>query len=410
MSALSAHEQRCREEQRLACRALLAEPFVGPEHPAFPLVRRHEAALARHLSELLGYRLLVTQGFARLFKRPTAAALGRPWRIRPGTPSGRGRARDEWQPLDRRRAVLLLLTAAALEREGRQTAISELSRGVAEAGARCDPAIAVDLDLRSERLALADVLDLLCDWHVLDLADGSRRSFARVDQGEDEALFTVDRRRLACLLADPFRLLGAGSLDDLRAELDSDYAPTEDGERRRVRHAVARRLVEDPACYARDLTERERSYLASQSPALARTLARWAGLELERRAEGAAAIERGRELTDLPFPAGSARKQVALLLCDRLAAACAGDEALTRDELREQVRWLARRHGESWGTDPRDERAVDALARAALEVLLATGLCAEETGGAIRPLALCGRFRAPGVRSGGAPRSRREAA
>jgi len=95
MSAPSAHELREREEQRMACRALLAEPFVGPEHPAFPFVRRHEAALARHFSDFLGYRLLVTQGFARLFKRPTAAGLARAWRIRPGTATGRGRSRDE---------------------------------------------------------------------------------------------------------------------------------------------------------------------------------------------------------------------------------------------------------------------------------------------------------------------------
>lgn len=409
MTAPSALDLRERDERRLACRALLAQPFVGAEHPAFQLVRRHEAALARHLADFLGYRLHVTPGFARLFKRPTDAGLTRPWRIRPGSVAGRARTRDEWPALDRRRCVLLALTVAALERERRQTAIGELARGVVEAGARCELPIAVDLDRRPERLAFADVLDLLCAWGVLELADGSRRSFARAEQGDDEALFTIDRRRLASLLHDPFRLLQASSLEDVLAERDADYPPTEEGERRRVRHAVARRLVEDPACYLRDLNERERAYLISQGPALARTLERWSDLRLERRAEGAAAVEHGRELTDLPFPAGSARKQVALLLCDRLAATCARGESLSVDELSAEVRRLVARHGESWSAPPSDSDAVERLTRDAVDVLTGLGLC-EEIDGGLRPLPLCARFRGPAVRVQGGAAIEREAA
>lgn len=409
MTAPSVFELREHEERRLAVRALLAQPFVGAEHPAFPLVRRHEAALARHFTDFLGYSLHVTPGFARLFKRPTLASRARAWRIRPGSAAGRARVRDEWPAIDRRRAVLLPLAIAALERERHQTAIGELARGVAEAGARCEPPVEVDLDRRSERLAFADVLDLLCDWGVLELVDGSRRSFARAEQHDDEALFTIDRRRLASLLRDPFRLLQASSLDDLLTEGDADYPPTEDGERREVRHAVARRLVEDPACYLRDLGEREAAYLVSQAPALGRTLARWSGLRLERRAEGAAAIEAGRELTDLPFPARSARKQVALLLCDGLAAALESGEALSADELRAEVGRLVARHGESWGSPPDDRDAIERLARGAVSVLTELGL-AEQTDAELRPLPLCGRFRDPAVRLQGAGREELEAA
>ena len=56
---------------------------------------------------------------------------------------------------------------------------------------------------RSERVAFADGLDLLCAWGVLEHTSGSHESYARREQGDDEALFTVDRRRLALLLRDP---------------------------------------------------------------------------------------------------------------------------------------------------------------------------------------------------------------
>ena len=63
----SALEQRAEEERRAATRALLTEPFLGPDDHRFALVRRHERELARFFAHVLGYRLLVTPAFARLF-------------------------------------------------------------------------------------------------------------------------------------------------------------------------------------------------------------------------------------------------------------------------------------------------------------------------------------------------------
>src|SRR5262249_37077126 len=154
----------------------------------------HEPELARRFAHLWGYRLAVTPGFARLYKRPTEAALRRPLRIPPGTPSGRERPRDEWPPLDPRRATLLFLTMASLERSRPPAAVGDLARDVAESGSSCEPPLEVDFDQRPERLAFADVLDLLCHWGVLRLDDGSRASFATREPGEDEALFTIDRK------------------------------------------------------------------------------------------------------------------------------------------------------------------------------------------------------------------------
>jgi uncharacterized protein (TIGR02678 family) len=384
---------RERDELRRATRALLREPFVSPEEAVFALVRRHEAELVRRFARLWGYRLDVTPGFARLYKRPTAAALRRPLRIPPGTRSGRERPRDEWPCLDRRRATLLFLTMAALERSRQQTVVGDLAREVAEAGSSCEPPIEVDFDQRSERLAFADVLDLLCHWGVLRLDDGSRASFATREPGEDEALFTIDRRRLASLLRDPFGSLTASRAEDI-ANDGGEYAAGPDGENLRIRHRLARMLSEDPVVYVDRLTDEERAYFHRQRAYLENLVADYTGLVPERRAEGTACIEPERTLTDLPFPANSTRKQAALLLCDMLAAA--GTRVLSREELRAAMRALVERHGASWNRDADDPIEVDALLDDALDVLVDLELV-ERADGGVCPLPLCGRFRDPRI-------------
>ena len=109
---------------------------------------------------------------------------------------------DKWVALNDRACVLLLLILVALERGGAQVAIAELAQEVGRAGADVEPPITVDFRERSERVAFADGLDLLCAWRVIGHTSGSHESYSRREQGDDEALFTVDRRRLALLLRD----------------------------------------------------------------------------------------------------------------------------------------------------------------------------------------------------------------
>jgi uncharacterized protein (TIGR02678 family) len=389
----TALELREQDELRRATRALLREPFIAADDAEFPLVRRHEATLARRFAKFWGYHLDVTPGFARLYKRPTDAGLRRPLRIPPSTASGRQRPRDEWPSLDRRRGTLLFLTLAALERANQQTVVGDLSRAVAEGGSSCDPPLEVDFDHRSERLAFADVLDLLCHWGVLRLDDGSRASFTTREPGDDEALFTIDRKRLASLLRDPFRALAAQSVADLTDDRH-DYAPTEDGQTLRTRHRLARMLADDPVLYVDRLTEDERVYFHRQRGWLEGRIADYAGLVPERRAEGTACIEPDRTLTDLPFPANSTNKQAALLLCDMLAAS--GSTVLSRRDLLGAMRELVERHGASWNRSADDPAEVAALLDDALDVLAGLDLV-ERVDGGIRPLPLCGRFRDPRI-------------
>jgi uncharacterized protein (TIGR02678 family) len=384
------------EERRTALRALLAEPFVPVESPEYRLVRRHEQDLRRTALDAFGYQFELTSSAARLLGPPTPSGLRRPLRVRPASVTGRARPRDEWPVLSDRGCVLLFLTLAALERGGAQTAIAELAREVERAAADVDPPIEVDFRRRPERVAFADGIDLLCAWGVVEHSAGSHESFTRHVQDEDEALLTVDRRRLAVIVADPARALAAATLTELTDERGR-YSPSPEGERRGRFHRLARRLVEDPALVLADLDEDERGYFLSQRARVEDTVAGATGFAVERRAEGTAMIVDDRRLTDVPFPTNSTTKQIALLLCDRLATGAPLSEA----ELRDRVRELLDTHRAHWGRDPEDLDQVQASAAAVLALLSELDLVSLEATGGVVPRPLAARFRQPDVRRAG---------
>jgi uncharacterized protein (TIGR02678 family) len=383
-----------REERTQALRALLATPFVGAEEQAYALVRRHERELASTLQVTYGYQLEVGSTAARASGLPTPDGLRRPLRIRPASVSGRKRAPDEWAALGDRACVLLLLTLVALERGGPQTAIAELGQEIERAGADVEPPITVDFRQRSERMAFADGLDLLCAWGVIEHTSGSHESYSRREQDDDEALFTVDRRRLALLLRDPAAALEATTLGQLVDE-SARYSPTPEGENRARAERLARRLTEDPALLLVDLEDDDRTYLLSQRARIEGAVAAATGYEVERRAEGSALIVDDRAFTDLPFPTNSTLKQVALLLCDALADA-GPDGELSFEAVRDAVAGLVAKHRHHWDRNPDDPAEVAALTAAATDILLACDL-ARRSGlsGGLRATPLAARFRSP---------------
>lgn len=383
-----------REERGRALRALLAAPFVDADEPAYALVRRHERELASALQVTYGYQLEVGSTAARASGLPTPDGLRRPLRIKPASVTGRKRAPDEWTALSDRACVLLLLTLVALERGGAQTAIAELAQEVERAGADVEPPITVDFRERSERMAFADGLDLLCAWGVTEHTSGSHESYSRRDQGDDEALFTVDRRRLALLLRDPAGALEATTLDQLVDE-SGRYSPTPEGENRARAERLARRLTEDPALLLADLDDDDRAYFLNQRARIEAAVAAATSYEIERRAEGSALIVDDRAFTDVPFPTNSTLKQVALLLCDALANS-GPDGELSLEALRDAVADLVAKHRHHWDRNPHDPEEVSALTAAANDILLACGL-ARRSGpsGGIRATPLAARFRSP---------------
>jgi uncharacterized protein (TIGR02678 family) len=391
-----------RAERAKALRALLASPFVGAHEPAYALLRRHERELARTLQSTYGYQLEIGSTAARASGPPTLAGLSRPLRIRPGSISGRQRPPDEWPTLSDRGCVLLLLILVALERGGAQTAIAELAENVERSAADVEPPVSVDFRQRSDRTAFADALDLLCSWGILEHTSGSHPSYARRGQGDDEALFTVDRRRLALLVRDPGLALEASSVEQLLDE-SSRYPPTPEGENRARAERLARCLTEDPVLLLADLDDDERAYFLGQRARIEGAVTAATGYQIERRAEGSALIVDDRLLTDMPFPTNAVVKQAALLLCDVLVAAGPGGE-LSPEPLRDAVLDLTTEHGHHWGRDPHDPRQVSALADSAIEVLVACELARRSDAGGLTPTPLAARFRSPALRTAGSAR------
>ena len=294
--------------------------------------------------------------------------------------------------------MLLLLTLVALERGGAQTAIADLAREVERAGADVEPPIAVEFRERSERVAFADGLDLLCWWGVLEHTSGSHESYARREQGEDEALFTVDRRRLALLVRDPAAALEATTLEQLLDE-SWRYPPTPEGENR-ARFRAARPAADRGSGPAARRPRRRRARLLPRParPRIETAVADATGYQVERRAEGSALIVEDRAFTDVPFPTNATIKQVALLLCDTLASTPPGTE-LSPEAVRDAVVALVTEHGAHWGRDAEDPVQVSALTDAATDVLLACDLACRTDAGGLRPSPLAARFRSPVVRT-----------
>ena len=386
---LSTLDDRFAAEREQTARALLMRPLLTPEGDpeTFTLVRRHGEWLTDRFRHLLGYRLAIRSDHARLYKRPRLPYRDRPARIRPG--SVRPGPEDGWAPFGRRHYVLLALALATLEgHHGRsQALIGGLAGEVATLGAELG--LRVDFDRRDERKAFADVLELLCRLGVLRQRDGSREAFVARDEALEEALFDIEHGRLGDLKATPLALTGIEHVDELLLE---DYAASEDGERARRRHRIARTLVEEPVLYVDELPPAEQDTYRSQRHRLEPELEALTGLQAERRAEGSALIDAGRRLTDVRFPTRSSESLLALLACERLRSTAHDAERnpLPRSEVEALLADLRATVQPEAGPE---------LDRAALALLETHRLIAREEPAQVRVLPAIARFARPTLRT-----------
>jgi uncharacterized protein (TIGR02678 family) len=143
---------------------------------------------------------------------------------------------------------------------------------------------------------------------------------SRGDYAADEnanALYDIDDRRLGHLISAPFPPSLATMTEHLLYE--SRYGPwvppqvppfpevpaaSDDQVRLRARHRIMRILLDDPVLYLGQLSAAERSYLQQTIGGITNWVAE-AGMVLERRAEGWAAIDPDSIATDPRFPEGN---------------------------------------------------------------------------------------------------------
>lgn len=373
-------ERQTIEERQRALRALLKTPLLGASGEGadvFPLVRRHASFLRDWFAEHAGWRLQVEPGLAHLRKQP--ANLDDT--TRPASAEGSPTA-----PFSRRRYALLCLALAALERAESQITLGRLAERVLSFVV--DPALRAAgftfaLETRDDRAELAGVVRLLLTLRVLVKVAGDELTFVNAHPGGD-ALYDVERRALSSLLVarrGPSLVTERDHAERLRA-LTEELAPAgEDARHRAVRHALMRRLLDDPVVYTDDLSAAERGYLTSQRSLLLRRVGEATGFVPEVRAEGVALLDPSGEATDLRMPEEGTYGHATLLLAAHLADAlhARGAVPVTISELHQQMARWAREHGAYWRKSAREPGAEVSLCRMAIARLEGLGLvrCAE---------------------------------
>lgn len=371
--------QRDAAERQDALRLLLRHPLVtadGPHAEGFRLVRRHRHQLAGAVRQLLGYRLVVEAGFARLYKAGLGAGRARPLRRASGS------------PFSPRAYAYLALCCSVLLAGRRQVLLSGLVDQVRNAAA--EAGIGLGDDSRADRRAFAAALGQLIAWGVLAEDDGTVAAFA--DDAEAEALLSVRRDLVRHLLAVPLR--------EVEHPDDLVRLAAEPGVGTGARHRVRRLLAEEPAVLAGDVDAASWAWLRQSQRREERTFAELFGLELEIRAEGVAAIDPRDELTDEPFPRGGTLGHTALLAVSELArqlrpAATSREEVIPTVPvpaglLDEVVAGLLHQHGRRWSKDYVDHP--ERLPRDVEDLLVAMGLVRRAPGGELHLTAVASRY------------------
>ena len=363
---LQARQQR--DEFRIGLRALLMQPLMAPAHEDFPAVRRQADKLRDWFAREAGWLLQVERDSARLYKRP-ADLLD----------TTRG-----LKDFDRRRYVLLCLACAVLERADPQITLHLLGERVMEMAA--EPTLAArqfsfTLRTAAERRDLVAVCRSLLEFGVLQRVAGDEDSFVHDNTGgtQADALYDIQRRMLAGMLA-AVRGPSTWAADDAPVSLDErlhalvgeHVADSDEGRRTALRHALARRLLDDPVVYADSLDTETLAYFANQRGAMAARLCDATGLAAEQRAEGLALTDDDGTLTDVAMPAEGTDAHVTLLVAEHLASRArqGGTNTFTTDAaVAAFVRGATERYGRFWRKSAREPGAERELAQTALERL-----------------------------------------
>lgn len=285
-------------ERQTAVTGLLAQPVVERrDRPdLWRLIRRHRPVLTDWFADRLGYRLVVAESAARLYRPPIDGTTIAP--VRHAPPS-------------RRVLVLALLAAACAEDAEDLTSVQELSDRVRTLTARDDvPISGYEPDRFAERRLFVRAIGVLVELGVLRPTERSTDDvLTGWAHGRDRVggAYRVERDLL-------LRMVEPGSL---YAALGRDR-PSSGTDHRRF--AIMRRLIELPVCLLDDLTPDERAYLVSQRHRLLAWCQEMTGWAPEQRAEGIALMPPGESGTDRPFPLVRADHFGALLILGRLVA------------------------------------------------------------------------------------------
>ena len=380
------------DERRRALRALLMQPLLYADHPAYRLVKRHIDWLRDWLSSETRWDLRLEADFARLAK--TA----------PEHDDGSRAARPGKRPVDldftRRRYALLCLILAGLERGEMQSTLGRLGKAAMDQSA--EPAIQASglvFELRSQedRRDLVAVVRLLLNLGVLVRVAGSEDAYIKNES--KDVLYDIDRHVLSALLV---TRRGPSLVDTLEQPADSldqrigaitarFVADTPEARNRELRQRLTERLLDDPVLYYSELNEDERAYLLNQRHAIVQRIHEATGLVPEMRAEGIAMVDPDGELADQRMPSEGTEGHITLLMAGHLAERLSQDQAQSWTSLHDAYRGWTEQFGRYWKKAAKEPDAGQPFCREAAERLAGLGLARLESDG-VRPLPAIARY------------------
>lgn len=269
---------------------------------------------------------------------------------------------------------------------------------------------AFTLGAQHERRELVAVFRTLLELGVLQRVAGDEEAFVHAGSDQADALYDVQRRALAGMLAavrgpSTWALQNAPvTLDErLHALIDEHVADSDEGRRTALRHRLARQLLDDPVVYIEALDLESRAYFTNQRGAMAARLCEAAGLVAEQRAEGLALVDEAGLLTDLAMPAEGTDAHATLLVAGYLAAgyrqqqtdaaemAQAGAKFAATSDIADFLREAKNQYGRYWRKSARQAGAERELAGIAIERLEKLQLIVRD-GDMVRPLPALARF------------------
>ena len=360
---VSVLERSGQDERQRALSALLQRPMMGPDDPAFPLVRRHADTLRTWCAEEAGWSLVVEADFARLMKRSPDRTDG----------SRQARFGDQRTAFGGRRYVLFCLALAALERGGIQTTLGALGDAVldyADDHALREQGFHFGLERREQRRDIVVIVRALLALRVLQRVAGEEEAYL---SGTGDALYDIHRHILSTLLScrrGPSTLAFGTSpeppdLGGKLAAIDAQLPGSGDEARlNRLRRGLTARLLDDPVVYYADLPDDERDYLTRQRLPLTQRITDATGLVPELRVEGVAMIDPGNELSDLNLPEEGTEGHATLLYAEHMAGCLRTDPdySETRSQLLDRLQDWSERYRSYWRKQTREPGGLELLA------------------------------------------------
>lgn len=343
--------ERLKEEKQKCAQVLLNRNWITKEDDPelFQAVKSHYDVLRDWFQEHCGFALLVTRQFAKLEKIPGQAIAWMGFATFQQT----------------RDYALFTYCLWYLEGKGEadQFLLTEMVEEIREHLVSQD--IFLDWTLYEHRLSMARALKLLKETGVLTAVDGDEWEWARSGTEESNVLYESSPWSRYVLRRFPRDLT---TFTDIRALAEEVYAETPEGQLKKRRHRIYRRLLQEPVVYDWEWTEEEKYYVLTQRRSILDQLENMFGLEGQRYREGLVFFNPEVSGEALLFPTAKGISDLALLLGGELRRMlAAGHAGVFLDERgRVQLNWvdlegiilrLREKHRDYWSKQHRQATA-----------------------------------------------------